>query len=54
VYFGHYVIFRVILVMLEFSGLFWSFWCFRCILIFPGYFLSFWRFRGYFDHFKGF
>ena len=28
-YFGHYDVSRVILVILEFSMLFWSLWCFR-------------------------
>jgi hypothetical protein len=42
VYFGHHSVFKIILVILEFSGLFWG--VFECILVIR-------VFRVYFGHF---
>jgi hypothetical protein len=52
--FGHYGVSRVILVILEFSGLFWSFFRFKEYFIHYGIFgviLVILEFQGYFGHF---
>ena len=56
-YFGQFLGFRVILVILKVSGVFWSFfefWWYFGNFWFQGYYGHFIGFQGYFGHFFGF